>query len=196
MASRRRALLLVTLSMVMGVHLIIIWLLMSPPRLVVKSKSGSLQLVWLALPAFIDSAPERQAMTPRPKAGPARNHADRTPVPSSLATQSNEADNTIHPIPDWNQELQLAAKNAVTSQLAQKRHDLDFGHAFPAAPQKPAQFAWDYAATHRVEAIPGGGILVHLSDNCVLIIFPLPFVGCGIGKRPENGELFEHLHDR
>jgi hypothetical protein len=38
-------------------------------------------------------------------------------------------------------------------------------------------------------------MLVHLSDNCVLIIFPLPFIGCGIGKRPTNGDLFEHRHD-
>jgi hypothetical protein len=28
-----------------------------------------------------------------------------------------------------------------------------------------------------------------------LLVFPLPFVGCGIGKIPVRGDLFEHLHD-
>ena len=194
MASRRRALLLVTLSIVTGAHLAIIWLLMLSPQLVVKSQSGSLQLVWLP-PSSIDPAPEPRVTLPRPKAGTARNRADRTPAQSSLATQSNEEDNAIHPRPDWNQELQLAAKNAVTNQSAQKGHEADFAHAFPLSPQKPPEFGWDYAATHRVETIPGGGVLLHLNDNCVLVLYPLPLVGCGIGKRPTNGDLFEHLHD-
>jgi len=29
----------------------------------------------------------------------------------------------------------------------------------------------------------------------VLILFPLPFAGCGIGKKKANGDLFEHMHD-
>jgi hypothetical protein len=36
---------------------------------------------------------------------------------------------------------------------------------------------------------------LHLNDNCVLILFPRPFAGCGIGKRKANGDLFEHMHD-
>lgn len=196
MASRRRALLLVTLSMVMGVHLVIIWLLMSSHRLVVKTKSGSLQLVWVPRPASIDVASEREATTPRPNTSLAPNRAARTGAPAPITPRANEEDNAIHPTPDWTEELHLSAKNAVASQLAQQRHELDFAHAFPAAPHTPPQFAWDYAATHRIEALPEGGILVNLSDNCVLVLFPLPFVGCGIGKRPVNGDLFEHLHDQ
>lgn len=195
MADHRQALLLVTLSIVLGVHLIIIWLLVSSPRLLVKTKSGSLQLVWIPRPALLDTAPERGTTTPRPRTIP-QQHLARPPALPSIAPRSNEEDNAIHPMPDWTEELHLAAKNAVANQLAQKRHELDFAHAFPTLPKKPQQFAWDYAATHRIEAIPGGGMLVHLNDNCVLILFPLPFVGCGIGKRPANGDLFEHQRDQ
>jgi hypothetical protein len=106
-----------------------------------------------------------------------------------------DEDNAIRPAPDWTQELHLAAKNALADELAKQRHEGDFTHKFPTPPKKPPQFAWNYAATHRIEAIPGGGMLVHLGDKCVLILFPLPFVGCAIGKAPANGDLFEHLHD-
>jgi hypothetical protein len=194
MTNRRKALLLVTLSVVMGLHLIIIWLLVSSPRLLLKAKSGSLQLIWVPRPAVLESAPERATTTRRPKTASPR-HLDRAAALPSVAP-SNEEDNVTHAMPDWAEELHVAAKNAVANQLAQQRHQLDFAHAFPTIPKKPQQFAWDYAATHRIEAIPGGGMLVHLSDNCVLILFPLPFVGCGIGKGPANGDLFEHRHDQ
>ncbi len=64
----------------------------------------------------------------------------------------------------------------------------------PAAPEKPPQFEWDYAATHRVEQVEGGGLLVHLNDQCVLVLFPLPFMGCGIGTKPANGDLFKNMN--
>jgi hypothetical protein len=89
----------------------------------------------------------------------------------------------------------VGCENAVAKELAKKKHDNDFAHIFPAQPRKPPQFAWNYAATHRVETLPQGGILIHINDNCALLIFPLPFVGCGIGKLPANGNLFEHLHE-
>jgi hypothetical protein len=181
--------------MVLGVHLGIIWFLLSSPRLLLKTKSESVQLVWIARPAQLETAPERATTTRRPRNIPPRNQVDRSPALSS-ATPSNEQDNAVHPMPDWTEELHLAAKNAVANQFAQKGHESDFAHTFPALPKKLQQFAWNYAATHRIEAIPGGGMLVHLSDNCVLILFPLPFVGCGIGKRPANGDLFEHRRDQ
>jgi hypothetical protein len=46
-----------------------------------------------------------------------------------------------------------------------------------------------------VESLPQGGLLVHVNDNCVLLLFPLPFVGCAIGKIKTNGNLFEHMRD-
>ncbi len=78
--------------------------------------------------------------------------------------------------------------------MASKQHEADFAHVFPTQPKMPEQFAWDYAATHRVEALPQGGLAIHINDNCVLLIFPLPFIGCAIGKKPANGGIFESMH--
>lgn len=38
-------------------------------------------------------------------------------------------------------------------------------------------------------------MLIHINDRCVLILFPLPFGACGIGKIPVRGDLFDHLRD-
>jgi hypothetical protein len=181
--------------MVLGVHLIVVWLLVSPAQLSLKIKSGSLQLVWIARPASSETAPEGKTAAQKARRTLTHHPVDRTPALTSIAPRSTDEDHTIHPAPDWTEELHLAARDAIAEELAQKRHELDFAHAFPTQPKKPQQFAWDYAATHRIEAIPEGGMLVHINDNCVLIIFPLPFIGCGIGKRPANGDLFEHRHD-
>jgi hypothetical protein len=194
MAMRRQTRLLLTLSTVLGVHLIVVWLLVSSAQLPIKTKSGSLQLVWITRPALSDTIPERGTRTEKATNIPPRR-VDRTPKLPSIAPGSDEEDNAIHSGPDWTEELKQAAKHALATELAQQRHELDFAHAFPAQPKKSYQFAWDYAATHRIEAIPEGGMLVHLNDYCVLIIFPLPFIGCGIGKLPANGDLFEHRHD-
>jgi hypothetical protein len=195
MATRRQTRLLLTLSLVLGVHLILVWLLVSSARLSLKIKSGSLQLVWIARPALPETAPAGETTAPKALKTLPHTRVDRTPAVSSIAPQSTDEEHAIHPAPDWTEELHLAARDAIAKELAQKRHDLDFAHAFPMQPKKPPQFAWDYAATHRVEAIPEGGLLIHLNDNCVLIIFPLPLIGCGIGKHPANGDLFEHRHD-
>jgi hypothetical protein len=195
MAMRRQTRLQLTLSMVLGLHLIFIWLLVSSPQLSIKTKSGSLQLVWITRPVLSDTASERETKTERPTNPSPRHRVERTAKLPSIAPRSNEEDNAIHPAPDWTEELQLVANDAVAKELAQKRHEMDFAHAFPVQPKKSQQFAWDYAATHRIEAIPGGGLVVHINDNCVLLIFPLPLIGCGIGKHPANGDLFEHRHD-
>lgn len=196
MARRRQARLILTLSMVLGAHIIIVWFLVSSPRLSAKAKSPSFEMVWIARPALFGTAPERQITTRTPRNTAPPQRTGRKPTLPSLAPPPNANDNAINPAPDWTEELHLAAKDALAKQLAQKRHELDFAHAFPTPLKKPPQFAWDYAATHRIEALPEGGMLIHLSDNCVLILFPLPFAGCGIGKRQVNGDLFEHRHDR
>jgi hypothetical protein len=195
MAMRRQTRLKLSLSVVLGVHVIVIWLLMSSPQLSIKRKFGSLELVWITRPLLSDTAPERETRTDKAANTSSRHRVDHASNPPSVTPRSREEDNAIHPAPDWTEELQLVAKDSVAKELAQKRHELDFAHVFPAQPKKSQQFAWDYAATHRIEPIPGGGMLVHLNDNCVLIIFPLPFIGCAIGKHPANGDLFERRHD-
>jgi len=178
--------------MVLAAHLVVVWLFLSLHQISVKTRSGSLQLVWIPRPALLETAPEHAATKKAGKTAP--RHLDHAPPPS-ITPPVNDDDHAISST-DWNEELQLAAKNALANASAQKRHEFDFAHAYPTEPKKPPQFAWDYAATHRIEALPEGGILLHLNDNCVLLIFPLPFIGCGIGKRPVNGDLFEHISEK
>jgi hypothetical protein len=145
---------------------------------------------------LLQSAAERGTTTEKPSFTVPPRSIVRTPASPSVAPPPLEENNAIHPAPDWTQELERAAKDTVDKEWAQKRHELDFAHAFQMQPKKTQGFAWDYAATHRVETIPEGGMLIHLSDNCVLVLMPLPIVGCGIGKRPANGALFEHVHEK
>jgi len=59
-----------------------------------------------------------------------------------------------------------------------------------------SEFPWYHATTHRVESLEGGGTLINLNDNCVLVVIGLiPFPTCKLGKIPARGDLFEHMHD-
>jgi hypothetical protein len=196
MPKRRQARPLATLSIVLAVHVIFVWLLMSSPQRLVKTKSGAVQLIWIPQEVLSKIAPEQGAPPRRSSRTVPRHRIDRALETPSIAPPSSEEDNAIHPTPDWSEELELAAKKAVANELAKKKHDGDFAHVFPTQPRKPPQFAWNYAATHRVEVLPQGGLLFHINDSCVLLIFPLPFVGCGIGKLPANGNLFEHMREK
>jgi hypothetical protein len=192
---RRQARLLSIFAIVLGLHLAMLWLVLSSARLSVSTKSRSFEVVWIA-PSRRPVAAAETASTRKEKTPAARKRSDTSQALPPQAPTAADEDNAIHARPDWSEELKRAARDAVDNKLDQKRHDYDFAHAFPLAPQNPPGIAWDYAATHRVESIPGGGMLIHLSDNCVLVLFPLPLVGCGIGKPPANGDLFEHMHDQ
>jgi hypothetical protein len=190
---RRQARPLLVLSVVVGTHLAVVWVLTSFSQRLVKTQSGSLQLVWIPRPARPMTVPERETTTQRPKGGPPSHRADHTPAVRSIAAPPVEENNAIQP--DWTHELQIEAKNSLANELAKKRHEFDFAHAYPAAPKKPPQFAWNYAATHRVESLPQGGMLIHLGNYCVLLLLPLPMIGCAIGKPSATGDLFEHMHN-
>jgi hypothetical protein len=194
-AKCRQARLLLILSMVLGAHLALVWLLLSSHHLLVRSATGSLQLVWIPRTAPSEVAIEPGDTIHGPRKAIAHHRVDLTSGSPSIAeSPPSEENNAIHSTPDWSQELGLAAKDAVAKELEKKKHEADFAHVFPAQPTSPTQFAWDYAATHRVESLPQGGLVIHINDNCVLLIFPLPFVGCAIGKKPANGGIFESMH--
>jgi hypothetical protein len=177
--------------MVVAAHLGVVWLLMSTVESF-KTKSDSLTLLWLTRPKAPETAAEQRTSSQRAPTRKSRRRADRAPASSAITTLRADKDHASAAVPDWAEELQLAAKDALAKDLVEKRHNHDFAHTFPVQPKSPPQIAWDHAATHRVEAIPGGGIAINLNDNCVLVLIPLPLVGCGIGKHPANGDLFKH----
>jgi hypothetical protein len=57
------------------------------------------------------------------------------------------------------------------------------------------EFAWDYAHTHRLTPLQGGGFVIALNDRCAIAILPLPMFGCAVGRKsPANGDLFKFMH--
>lgn len=125
----------------------------------------------------------------------ARLQPELNPLPVPRAAPEEHENNAIHPPTDWASELSRAARDAASDESTQKPRDFGFPHPSSAPTAKAPEFGWDYAATHRVESIPGGGLLLHVNDNCVVVLVPLPFFACGIGKKEANGDLFEHMHD-
>lgn len=182
--------------MVLGVHLTVIWLMVSFRLSSAKTKSGSLELVWIAQSALPQTVPDRVSLAKKVGNTAPRQRAARHSFALASVIPPPPDDNAIHSGPNWAEELKRVAENAVARELAEKRHALDFAHAFPPAPKKPVQIAWDYAATHRIEALPQGGMLIHLGDRCVLVLIPFPIVGCAIGKPQASGDLFNHMRDK
>lgn len=190
---RRRAKCLWAIAVVLGLHLTVIWLLVATSRVFsFRTNSQSLEFVLIARPIV---APESNSIRRVPEDATPRRQAAAKHLPSRRVAPQESENNAIHPPTDWGGELSRAAKDAVSERLAQQPRDFGFPHSPSTSAGKTPQFGWDYVATHRIEAIPGGGLLLHLNDNCVLILFPLPFAGCGIGKKKANGDLFEHMHD-
>jgi len=95
---------------------------------------------------------------------------------------------------DWAAEIETqAARTAVSQAPAFK--DFGFPRTAQAWSAQTPEFAWDHAHSHRVETLPEGGIVINLSDQCVLVFMPFPFAFCGVGTKPANGELFKDLKD-
>ena len=190
MEKRRWARLSCTIAGVLGFHVALIWLFLATSReYSVRAQSQGLEFVRVSPPAV----PQKATLKVR---APDEVIPQRRPAPSSeIAPPPIEGNNAIQPKPDWANELTRAATDMAAKELERKPKDFGFPHSSPAPREKPPQFGWDYAATHRVESIPEGGIVIHLNDNCVLLLFPLPLAGCGIGRRKANGDLFQHMHD-
>lgn len=175
---------------VLALHGALCWLLLTRMRGVsIRVGSESLEIVLLP-PA---AAPPRRPNPKRAAPPSARQRAPRaTPSQPTVAPEPSE-NHAIHPPIDWDAELARAAQDAGAAGSGRKFRDFGFPHAGAAPRAKIPQFGWDYAATHRVQPIEGGGILVNLNDNCVLVFVPLPFVFCKPGHKPTNGDLFEHM---
>jgi hypothetical protein len=112
------------------------------------------------------------AAAPEPAAGDAR------------AVQAPDASGV-----DWYSDGSAAARRAAAEPTTR-----DFGFPTRApAPREKKPFGWDEAHTDRVHALEGGGIGIRLSDNCELVLLPLPLGGCTLGKRKARGDLFDEM---
>jgi hypothetical protein len=190
MQTRPRAQLLLTAAAVIALHLTLGWLLLSKTRVFLTlPSSGSLEVV------FLPRAAPPWVRNPTPEKAPprwSRPGAARAAPPAATPGPNAQENNAIHPPIDWGAELARAAKDASAANPARKFKDFGFPRA-SSAPSASPEFGWSRARIHRVESLPGGGMLVHLNDNCALVFLPLPFVFCAPGHRPSNGNLFEHM---
>jgi hypothetical protein len=118
----------------------------------------------------------------------------RPPTPTPAAQPAPAESSAIaapDPAPgiDWYAHGMDAAQRAAAEPTTR-----DFG--FPKrepAPREKKAFGWDKTHTERVHALEGGGIGIHLSDNCELVIAPFPMAGCALGKRKARGDLFDEM---
>jgi hypothetical protein len=99
--------------------------------------------------------------------------------------------------PDWRSEMQIVANNEVDAEERRRHkpsllapHDFSGVRAGSTDYSKP-QFLWDHAATHRVEELPTGGLLINLNDRCSIVWVIVPFAFCKIGKIAARGDLFQ-----
>jgi hypothetical protein len=135
----------------------------------------------------VTKLPARAALAPTPGA----RIAQRALPPE---TPERSAQETTAPITiDWAKEAERVAADQAARQVeadAQARR-----RAGPAPPARQP-FRWDYAHTHRVESLPGGGLIVNVSDRCALVLkLPMLFAGCKIGKIESHGDLFAHMNE-
>jgi hypothetical protein len=184
-------------AIVAAVHGLLCWLLLSAESpLLLPAKLPDLEMIFILPP----SPPTADAPNRSPANRSEGDGSRRQPPPRSASANPlqppllHDQDNAIHPPIDWDGELSRAAKDAVPASPSPPPRDFGIPHRTAPSAKAP-EFAWDYARTHRVESIPSGGLLIHLSDRCVLVLTPLPLPFCRIGKRGPNGELFDHLHD-
>ena len=133
------------------------------------------------------TSPKRAAPTPK-STGAVRPE----PPPDAI---------TLPAAPDWRQELQIAANNEIEAEERKRDQPSplaphDFSGVKPGSTDdsKP-RFGWSHAATHRVEEIPTGGLLININDRCVIVWAIFPMIGCRIGKSPARGNLLEHMRD-
>jgi len=141
-----------------------------------------------------------------PRAEPIRSNsgdvgvrsATTAPAPTPLTIPLASPDDSPHghppgpPATDWNSELALEAKGTAGGDESAPRRNFGFPQRAPST--KTPTFDWDRVHTHRVEIAPAGGVIVHLSDKCVMVFMPFPFALCGIGKKEANGHLLDHMN--
>ena len=179
--------------LVCAIHGVLCWLLLASNRVMtLHSQASSFAL--LVLP------PARPTLTPpltnesTVRTTVRRPSGRRVVVPEKDAETGTPLTAILPPI-DWQAELVQAGKAAAAKNTETPKRDFGFPARSPTVKDYP-QFDWDYARTHRLEQLPeGGGLIIHLNDNCFIMLNPFPFPFCSPFKRKAKGDLFNHMHD-
>ena len=151
---------------------------------------------------LVSIEPEVRGVTPSPPPAPSLHvpapHVTEPRVDlSGPITVAPEAAPEAAPPPiDWQRETQTAAARTAEAVEAERQRR---GKYAPdprfARPAPHREFGWDQSKTHRIEALPEGGTLIHLNDRCALVLSGMILPICKLGKIPARGDLFEHMGD-
>ena len=193
MKDRTRTVRFGLLMLVVGAHLSLALLWPATRLANTDSASRSSTLVLLTRPTAqmkVEPLPPLKLPPPSPAQLPAQ--PERLPQPASQSAPA--------PKIDWANAAQQAITDELAAQSAEQRKAQGFTGRNPAVPASPQthpkpEFGWQRWRLHRVEAMPQGGLVVHLSEHCVLVISALLMPACKIGKIPARGDLFDHMDD-
>jgi hypothetical protein len=143
----------------------------------------------------------RKPMTPS-QSGKASNISTKTsaePLKSHPEPPATEPEPISPPaVTDWAKEAELGAGHAVDGQIDAERKAAALSsryHVLPGPRERQPEFHWDYAHTHRIEPLPGGGLIIAINDNCAVVVYVFPMPFCKLGKIKPRGDLFNHLED-
>jgi len=184
------------LAAVVAVHagVLLLWLAETRSRLVRSGADTSPLLVILLQPL------ERQPAASSGAAARPRGLRLRPPTATTAEVPPPAAPIAPGVAIDWNAEAAASAAREIEAAERRTRQARALAPnqspMFAVRPKRP-EFRWDYARTHRVEPVPGLETIIHLNDECAIVLFVIiPFAGgCSLEKPPVRGDLFEHMHD-
>ncbi len=144
---------------------------------------------------------------PRAQSSTPTSTPERAPQATALAPTS-PTPITLPPVPsplvepkqiDFAREAELATQRAVAAIELERRRARGFTpleqNREPEVARTPTpEFGWSSTA-QRIEALPEGGLLIRLSERCVVAITLVAFPACSFGEIPVNGDLFKHMND-
>jgi hypothetical protein len=180
----------IVLVLVAGAHVLLLVLPFDTERREREDSGRRTMLFFLRTPAV-----ERRPPELRPPAEPTieTNIAIEAPTAISLVPpdESSTAGPAVGPSVDWSDEAQRAAAAAAAKVPAPDRSKCDStGLGDPALSncQPPAEFKWAPPEAGFANGIP----YFRVGDRCVV---GLGFFGCGLGKPPADGKLFDGMDD-
>jgi hypothetical protein len=180
-------------ALVAAVHVAI--LLLAVHRVGMRVVHEATSVVFLLPPSRAPAAPDNSAKHTISEESLAPE-TPAPPIPPPVAAEKPPA--TI----DWAAEAKGAAGHQAELAAAPQPRALDqhgagtdFNGGLGPDRARPPEFGWDRSKTHRIERLPGGGTLVRVNDQCVIILFPIPFAACALGRIPVRGDLFDHMRD-
>jgi len=143
-------------------------------------------------PAAAEASGRAAARADRPRSRAPAARAVEVPAPAPPAVPGTAIDWAAQAEGSAAREVEAGERRARQARALAPKPSPTF-----AVRAKRPEFHWDYARTHRVEPLPGLETVIHLGDECAVVLFlVIPFAGgCALEKAPVRGDLFEHMHD-